>query len=71
MPRLRMVPSPLEPCALAMLHVGPWNGLNPTGYKLVRRVPQTCKGLTLDQNETTGWINTGVPDQQNIGDLYP
>jgi len=46
-------PIPLEPCALAMLHEGPWNGLNPTGYKLVRRAPHACKGLILDQNETT------------------
>jgi hypothetical protein len=53
MPRLRMVPSSLEPCALAMPHEGPWNGFNPTGYKLVRRVPHACKGLALDQNETT------------------
>ena len=31
-------------------HEGPWNGLNPAGYKLVRRVPHARKGLA--------WIGT-------------
>jgi hypothetical protein len=32
-------------------HEGFWNGLNPAGYKLVRRVPHARKGLALDLNE--------------------
>ena len=32
-------------------HEGPWNGLNPAGYKLVRRVPHARKGLALDRNK--------------------
>jgi len=31
---------------------GFWNGLNPAGYKLVRRVPDARKRLALDRNET-------------------
>ena len=34
-------PIPLEPCALALLHEGPWYGLVPTGYKLMRRAPHS------------------------------
>ena len=41
-------------------HEGFWNGLNPAGYKLVRRVPHARKGLALDQNETIAQRNTGV-----------
>jgi hypothetical protein len=33
-------------------HEGPWNGLYPAGYKLVRRVPHARKGLALDRNKT-------------------
>src|SRR5271163_2207241 len=33
-------------------HEGFWNGLNPAGYKLVRRVPHAREGLALDRNET-------------------
>jgi hypothetical protein len=33
-------------------HEGFWNGLNPAGYKLVRRAPHARKGLALDRNET-------------------
>ena len=32
-------------------HEGPWDGLYPAGYKLVRRAPHARKGLALDQNE--------------------
>jgi len=32
-------------------HEGPWNGLYPAGYKLVRRAPHARKGLALDRNE--------------------
>jgi hypothetical protein len=39
---------PLEPCALALLQEGPWYGLAPTGYKLMRRVSQKQKGSALD-----------------------
>ena len=45
---------PWSPCALALFHEGPWYGLVPTGYKLMRRLQpgktgvfsrrQTCKG---------------------------
>src|SRR4029077_5431691 len=30
-------------------HEGFWNGLNPAGYKLVRRAPHARKGLALDR----------------------
>jgi len=32
-------------------HEGPWNGLYPAGYKLVRRVPHARKGLALDRKK--------------------
>ena len=32
-----MVPSSLEPFALAATHEGAWYGADPTGYKFVRR----------------------------------
>ena len=32
-------------------HEGFWNGLNPAGYKLVRRVPHARKGLALDRKK--------------------
>ena len=38
-------------------HEGLWNGLNPAGYKLVRRVPHARKGLALDRNETIAQRN--------------
>src|SRR5260221_13797202 len=41
-------------------HEGFWNGLNPAGYKLVRRVPHARKGLALDRNETIAQRNAGV-----------
>ena len=33
-------------------HEGFWNGLNPAGYKLVRRVLHAREGLALDRDET-------------------
>ena len=36
------------------------DGLNPAGYKLVRRVPHARKGLALDRNETIAQRNAGV-----------
>jgi hypothetical protein len=41
-------------------HEGFWNGLNPAGYKLVRRAPHARKGLALDRNETIAQENAGV-----------
>jgi hypothetical protein len=43
-------------------HEGPWNGLYPAGYKLVRRVPHARKGLALDRNKTTAQTNAGVTE---------
>src|ERR1700686_4522158 len=45
-------------------HEGPWNGLNPAGYKLVRRVPHARKGLALDRNETTDQTNVGATNRK-------
>ena len=45
-------PIPLGARCPRNTHEGPWNGLNPAGYKLVRRATHARKGLTLDQNET-------------------
>ena len=48
-------------------HEGFWNGLNPAGYKLVRRVPHARKGLALDRNEA----QTNEERQStNICDLF-
>jgi hypothetical protein len=44
-PRSRWVPSPLEPCALALLQEGPWYGFAPTGYKLMRRLQPGKTGV--------------------------
>jgi hypothetical protein len=43
-PLSRMVPSSLEPCALALLHEGPWYGLGPAGYKLMVRRTNRQRG---------------------------
>ena len=51
-------------------HEGPWNGLYPAGYKLVRRAPHACKGLALDRNETVAQRNAGVFEQEGICDLF-
>jgi hypothetical protein len=51
-------------------HEGPWNGLYPAGYKLVRRAPHACKGLALDRNEIIAETNAGGTQQENICDLY-
>jgi hypothetical protein len=45
-------PTPLGARCPRNTHEGPWNGLNPAGYKLVRRAPHARKGLALDRNET-------------------
>jgi hypothetical protein len=48
-------------------HEGPWDGLYPAGYKLVRRAPHARKGLTLDRNEA----QTNEERQStNICDLF-
>ena len=48
-------------------HEGPWNGLYPAGYKLVRRAPHARKGLALDRNEA----QTNEERQStNICDLF-
>src|SRR5215472_9946503 len=47
MPRVRRVPSPLEPCALALLQEGSWYGLVPTGYKFECGECRIAKGLHL------------------------
>src|SRR5215471_8070513 len=47
MPLGRRVPSPLEPCALALLQEGSWYGLVPTGYKFECGECRTAKGLHL------------------------
>src|SRR3982074_3068969 len=44
-------------------HEGPWNGLYPAGYKLVRRVPHARKGLALDRKK----LQT---NEENICDLF-
>src|SRR3981081_1527110 len=43
-------------------HEGPWNGLYPAGYKLVRRGPHARKGLALDRKK----LQT---NEENICDL--
>jgi hypothetical protein len=50
MPLSRRVPSlPWSPCALAKMQEGSWYGdSNPTGYKLMWRVPHSEEGSTLD-----------------------
>src|SRR5258708_22646787 len=50
-------------------HEGFWNGLNPAGYELVRRVPHARKGLALDRNETIAQRNAGVLEEGSICDL--
>jgi hypothetical protein len=47
-------------------HEGPWDGLYPAGYKLVRRAPHARKGLALDRNEA----QTNESDRANICDLF-
>ena len=44
-------------------HEGFWNGLNPAGYKLVRRAPHARKGLALDRKK----LQT---NEENICDLF-
>jgi hypothetical protein len=44
-------------------HEGPWNGLYPAGYKLVRRVLHARKGLALDRKK----LQT---NEENICDLF-
>ena len=44
-------------------HEGPWDGLYPAGYKLVRRVPHARKGLALDRKK----LQT---NEENICDLF-
>src|SRR5260370_3430221 len=44
-------------------HEGPWDGLYPAGYKLVRRVPHARKGLALDPKK----LQT---NEENICDLF-
>jgi len=44
-------PIPLGARAPRNAHEGPWDGLYPAGYKLVRRAPHARKGLALDRNE--------------------
>jgi hypothetical protein len=51
-------------------HEGLWNGLNPAGYKLVRRVPHARKGLALDRNETLAQRNTRSVSKESICDLF-
>src|SRR6266853_1496283 len=45
-------------------HEGPWNGLYPAGYKLVRRAPHARKGLALDRNETIAQTNAERPSRK-------
>ena len=53
-PLLRWVPSPLEPCALAMMQEGSWYGARfPTEYKLMWRVPHSEEGLHLGSIDQT------------------
>jgi hypothetical protein len=47
MPLGRRVPSPLKPCALALLQEGSWYGLVPTGYKFEGGECRIAKGLRL------------------------
>jgi hypothetical protein len=49
-------------------HEGPWNRLNPAGYKSVRRVPHARKRTRLDRNETVAQRNAGVFER--ICDLF-
>src|SRR5260370_30885720 len=44
-------------------HEGPWDGLYPAGYKLVRRLPHGRKGLALDRKK----LQT---NEENICDLF-
>src|SRR5258708_29566084 len=44
-------------------HEGPWDGLYPAGYKLVRRVPHARKGLAVDRKK----LQT---NEENICDLF-
>jgi hypothetical protein len=55
-------PIPLGARSPRNAHEGPWSGLYPTGYKLVRRVPHSRKGLALDLNKTTAQTNAGAID---------
>ena len=48
-------------------HEGPWNGLYPAGYKLVRRAPHARKGLALDRNEAQTNEENWVIRQGPIG----
>jgi len=43
----RLVPSSLEPFALAVTHEGPWYGQDPTGYELVAASAARSLGLRL------------------------
>ncbi len=45
-------------------HEGPWNGLYPAGYKLVRRAPHARKGLALDWNKIAAQTNAGAIEQE-------
>jgi len=45
-------------------HEGPWNGLYPAGYKLVRRAPHARKGLALDRNKIAAQTNAGAIEQE-------
>jgi hypothetical protein len=47
MPSVRLVPSSLEPFALARTHEGPWYGQDPTGYELVAASAVRSLGLRL------------------------
>src|ERR1700732_4579925 len=47
-------------------HEGPWDGLYPAGYKLVRRAPHARKALALDRNEA----QTNEERQRILGDLF-
>src|SRR5258707_10183928 len=49
-------------------HEGPWDGLYPAGYKLVRRAPHARKGLALDRNEAQ--TNEEWRQSTNICDLF-
>src|SRR5215467_14406964 len=70
MPRRRKVPSPLGAPRPRNAHEGFWNGLNPAGYKSVRRVPHARKGLALDRIETIAQRNAGVLEWESICDLF-
>jgi hypothetical protein len=48
-------------------HEGPWDGLYPAGYKLVRRAPHARKGLALDRNEAQTNEENWVIRQGPIG----